>query len=148
MTQRNTPTLDNQLCFALYSASNAVIRLYRPLLEPFDLTYPQFLVMLALWQEEGVPLKALSQRTRLDPGTITPIVKRLEAKGLLERKGTAQDERVKLVELTESGRAIKAPLFDAHRCLYESMDPDREALESLRQQCLSLLDQINNKLMK
>ncbi len=146
MTRTPTPTLDNQLCFALYSVSNAVIRLYRPLLEPFDLTYPQFLVMLALWQEDGVPLKALSQRTRLDPGTITPIVKRLEAKGLLSRKGTEQDERVKLVELTESGRAMKAPLCASQKCLYEELDPDREALEALRQQCVGLLDQINRRL--
>ncbi|MBW3139749.1 MarR family winged helix-turn-helix transcriptional regulator [Ferrimonas balearica] len=146
MTTPQTPTLDNQLCFALYSASNAVIRLYRPLLEPFDLTYPQFLVMLALWQADNVPLKALSQRTRLDPGTITPIVKRLEAKGLLTRQSDADDERVKRVALTDAGRAIQAPLFEAHRCLYESMNPDKAALESLRQQCLGLLDQINHRL--
>ncbi|GAA5192066.1 MarR family transcriptional regulator [Ferrimonas gelatinilytica] len=142
------PSLDNQLCFALYSASNAVIRLYRPLLAPFGLTYPQFLVMLALWQQDSVPLKVLSQRTRLDPGTITPIVKRLEEKGLLVRQPDPEDERAKRVVLTDSGGALQAPLFEAHRCLYDSFDVDKAALEQLRQQCLTLLDQVNQQLAK
>ncbi|GAA4899680.1 MarR family transcriptional regulator [Ferrimonas pelagia] len=144
----STPSLDNQLCFALYSASNAVIRLYRPVLEPFDLTYPQFLVMLALWQQDGVPLKTLSQRTRLDPGTITPIVKRLESKALLERRVDPEDVRAKQVVLTEAGKAIRAPLFAAKERLYGEYDLDKAALEQLRVQCTALLDNINDRLGK
>ena len=138
--------LDNQLCFALYSASNAVIRLYRPVLAPFDLTYPQFLLLLALWQQDGVPMKTLSQRTRLDPGTITPIVKRLEEKGLLQRRPAPNDERAKWVVLTKAGQAVREPLFAAKEALYDEFDTDRAALEQLREQCLDLLQQVEARL--
>jgi len=99
--------LTNQICHSLYSATNALIRAYRPLLEPLDLTYPQYLVMLALWEEEDVPIRHLVRHTRLDSGTLTPILKRLEQKGLLIRGRADTDERQKAIRLTEAGRALK-----------------------------------------
>lgn len=99
--------LTNQICHALYSATNALIRAYRPLLEPLDLTYPQYLVMLALWEEDGVPIRDLVNHTRLDSGTLTPILKRLEQKGLLIRGRADTDERRKTITLTDTGLALR-----------------------------------------
>lgn len=99
--------LDNQLCFALYSASNAIVRAYRPLLDTLDLTYPQYLVMLVLWQQDGISVKQLGEKLFLDSGTLTPLLKRLEAKDLVQRERSEQDERVRVLTLTESGKALK-----------------------------------------
>ena len=99
--------LDNQLCFALYSASLAMTKLYKPLLDEIGLTYPQYLAMLALWEEDGVTVSALGARLYLDSGTLTPLLKRLEKAGLIERERNAEDERQVLVRLTQAGRALK-----------------------------------------
>lgn len=98
--------LRNQICHALYSATNALIRAYRPLLEPLDLTYPQYLVMLSLWERDGVPIKHLVEETRLDSGTLTPILKRLEQKGLIARRKDEHDERQWLIQLSADGRKM------------------------------------------
>jgi len=100
--------LDAQLCFALYSASLAMTKLYKPLLEPLGLTYPQYLVMLVLWEADGQPVSAIGERLTLDSGTLTPLLKRLEAAGLVQRLRDAADERRVLVQLTAEGRALKA----------------------------------------
>ena len=92
--------LENQICFPLYSAANAVVRSYRPLLEKLDLTYLQYLTMMVLWSHDGINVKALGQNLHLDSGTLTPMLKRLEAKGLLIRKRGISDERVREVFLT------------------------------------------------
>ncbi len=99
--------LNLQVCHSLYSATNALIRAYRPLLEPLGLTYPQYIVMLSLWQEDNVSVKALSTHTRLDSGTLTPILKRLEKQGLLTREIFGDDERQKRLVLTEEGKKLK-----------------------------------------
>ena len=99
--------LSNQICHPLYTATNALIRAYRPLLEPLDLTYPQYLVMLVLWQQDGLSVKAISGETKLDAGTLTPILKRLEAKDLLERQIDLDDERQKTVVLTPGGKRLR-----------------------------------------
>ncbi|NRQ44612.1 MarR family transcriptional regulator [Rheinheimera sp. YQF-2] len=114
-----TLPLEDQLCFALYSASNAVVRLYRPLLQPFDLTYPQYVVLLALWQQDDISLGELGSKTLFDSGTLTPLVKKLESKGWLKRLASAQDERVKKVVLTVTGKALEnevAAVMPALRC--------------------------------
>jgi MarR family transcriptional regulator, organic hydroperoxide resistance regulator len=114
-----TLPLEEQLCFALYSASNAVVRLYRPLLQPFDLTYPQYVVMLALWQQDDISLGELGSKTLFDSGTLTPLVKKLELKGWLKRMPSAQDERVKKVVLTVAGKNLEtkvATVMPALRC--------------------------------
>jgi DNA-binding MarR family transcriptional regulator len=99
--------IDNQLCFAVYAASHAFNATYKPLLEPLGLTYPQYLVMLVLWQEDGVTVSALGSRLGLDSGTLTPLLKRLEAAGLVARLRDAVDERQVRITLTAPGRALK-----------------------------------------
>jgi len=100
--------LDHQLCFALYSASLAMTKLYKPLLEPLGLTYPQYLVMLVLWEADGLAVSQLGERLALDSGTLTPLLKRLQAAGLVQRLRDAADERRVLLQLTAAGRALKA----------------------------------------
>jgi DNA-binding MarR family transcriptional regulator len=100
--------LDHQLCFALYAASRAIQQAYQPLLAPLGLTYPQYLVMLVLWEGEGIPVKRLGERLRLDSGTLTPLLKRLEAAGLVTRTRDTADERVVRIGLTDAGRALEA----------------------------------------
>jgi DNA-binding MarR family transcriptional regulator len=100
--------LDHQLCFALYSSSLAMTKLYKPLLDPLGLTYPQYLVMLVLWQDDGLSVSQVGERLALDSGTLTPLLKRLEAGGLVQRLRDAQDERRVLLQLTPAGRALKA----------------------------------------
>lgn len=99
--------LDAQVCHSLYSATNALIRAYRPLLAPLDLTYPQYVVMMSLWQRDGISVKHVSAHTRLDSGTLTPILKRLEQKGWIERRHSTEDERQKVLVLTKAGKKLK-----------------------------------------
>lgn len=110
LNERETaaPILDDQLCFALYSASLALTKAYRPILEALDLTYPQYLVMLCLWEHDGLAVREIGERLRLDSGTLTPLLKRLESRGLLRRSRDAGDERRVLIALTEAGRALGA----------------------------------------
>ncbi|MBX3506769.1 MAG: MarR family transcriptional regulator [Parvibaculum sp.] len=108
MTKPDDPlSLDNQLCFALYSSSLLMTKLYKPMLDEIGLTYPQYLAMLALWEEDGVTVSALGGRLYLDSGTLTPLLKRLEKAGLIQRERNAADERQVLVRLTQAGRALK-----------------------------------------
>lgn len=100
--------LDRQLCFALYRASRAVVQAYQPLLAELDVTYPQYLVLLLLWEQDGVTVKALGQRLDLDSGTLTPLLRRLEARGLVTRLRSAEDGREVLVRLTAAGRRLHA----------------------------------------
>lgn len=99
--------LDNQLCFALYSASLQMTKLYKPLLAEIGLTYPQYLAMMALWEEDEVTVSALGERLFLDSGTLTPLLKRLETAKLVRRTRNEADERQVLISLTDSGRALK-----------------------------------------
>lgn len=99
--------LDVQLCFALYSTSLAMTKLYKPLLAPLGLTYPQYLVMLVLWETDGQGVSELGQRLSLDSGTLTPLLKRLESTGLIERHRNVLDERRVEIHLTAAGRALR-----------------------------------------
>ncbi|WP_033290944.1 MarR family winged helix-turn-helix transcriptional regulator [Amycolatopsis jejuensis] len=110
MTSEETGSLllDDQLCFGLYSASRAVTSLYRTLLEPLDLTYPQYLVMLALWEQDRQQVKELGAALSLDSGTLSPLLKRLEKAGLITRERQADDERSVRIQLTEEGTALRA----------------------------------------
>jgi DNA-binding MarR family transcriptional regulator len=99
--------LDRQLCFALYAASLAMTKLYKPLLGPLGLTYPQYLAMLVLWEGDGITVSQLGDRLALDSGTLTPLLKRLEALGLLQRLRDAADERRVLLRLTHTGRRLR-----------------------------------------
>lgn len=100
--------LDNMLCFAVYAAEHAFTRFYKPRLEALGLTYPQYLVFLVLWEKDDLTVKALGERLFLDSGTITPLIKRLEARGLVMRRRDEDDERQVRIRLTPEGRALRA----------------------------------------
>ncbi|MDC0610285.1 MarR family transcriptional regulator [Vibrio sp.] len=100
-------TLESQVCFPLYSAANAIVRAYRPILEKIDLTYLQYLVMMVLWEESGISVKTLGDKLHLDSGTLTPLLKRLESKALVERKRSVTDERVRVLQLTKEGIELR-----------------------------------------
>ncbi|EPH2888075.1 TPA: MarR family transcriptional regulator, partial [Acinetobacter baumannii] len=113
--------LGDKLCFSLYSVANALTRQYRPLLKDFDLTYPQFIVLLALYEEDDISLKELSEKTLFDSGTLTPLVQKLEAKEFLKRVSIKEDERVKKVILTDKALEIKEKVIDLPNQLRCSM---------------------------
>ena len=112
--------LDNQLCFALYSSSLAMTKLYKPLLEAMALTYPQYLVMLSLWERDGLTVSELGERLFLDSGTLTPLLKRLEAAGHLSRLRDTADERRVLIRLTASGRRLKTRAHKIPACVMQA----------------------------
>ena len=99
--------LDRQVCHSLYSASNSLVRAYRPLLEQLDLTYPQYLVMMSLWQRDRVSISDLVRHTRLDAGTLTPLLRRLQKKGLIDIQVADSDERRRVITITGQGRSLK-----------------------------------------
>jgi DNA-binding MarR family transcriptional regulator len=126
-------TLDEALCFALYTASRALTGFYRPLLDELGITYPQYLVLLALWQRDGVPVGALAERLRLDYGTLSPLLKRLQAAGLIRRERRAEDERSVIVSLTEAGRALHARADCIPEEVIAASGLDRQSFEALRE---------------
>jgi DNA-binding MarR family transcriptional regulator len=122
--------LDNQLCFPLYAASRMIIRLYRPVLEPLGLTYTQYITLLALWEHDDETVKALGQRLYLDSGTLTPLLKKLEAQGIVERERSSEDERSVRIRLTESGRALKKQAAEVPQKVASCISlPAQDALE-------------------
>lgn len=131
--------LEEKLCFSLYSVTNALIRQYRPLLKEFDLTYPQFVVLMALYEQDDIPLRALGQKTLFDSGTLTPLVQKLEAKGFLKRMAVVGDERMKNVVLTEKANEMKEALLELPGKMRCSMQMKDEELDLLRQLSANLL---------
>lgn len=118
--------LDNQLCFPLYAASRRIIRLYRPVLDPLGLTYTQYITLLALWESDGVTVKALGDRLFLDSGTLTPLLKKLESQGIITRVRDVSDERAVIITLTDAGRALKERAADVPMKVAGSVDLSRE----------------------
>ncbi|MDO9618847.1 MAG: MarR family transcriptional regulator [Pseudomonas sp.] len=138
--------LDNQLCFKLYAASRAVIRAYKPMLDQLGLTYPQYLAMLVLWEWQQQPpalptVKALGERLLLDSGTLTPLLKRLELQGLLQRKRSASDEREVHLALTPAGFALREQVLPLKSQLLCERGIDLDQVTALRSQVGVLLDQ-------
>ena len=121
--------LDDLLCFALYNASRAITRAYAPLLEPLGLTYPQLLVLFVLFEEDGAPVKRIGQLLALDSATLTPMIKRLELQGLVQRRRGVKDERIVEVRLTPAGRALqkKAQRVPGELACRVGLDPKRPA---------------------
>lgn len=133
--ENNPLALDNQVCFSLYSATNAMVRAYRPLLNELDLTYPQYLAMLVLWESEGISVKTLGEQLHLDSGTLTPLLKRLETKGLVSRGRSETDERVRVLHTSKEGQELKqraATIPEKMRCKL-SIKP--EAFAELKRLC-------------
>ena len=130
--------LDSQLCFALYSASLQMTKAYKPLLQSIGLTYPQYLAMLVLWERDGLTVGEISARLLTEPGSLTPLLKRLEAEGLISRTRSNIDERVVELHLTDAGRALKQRAKDFPSCMVECTGQSPEALLALRNQLVSL----------
>ena len=130
--------LDNQLCFALYSASLAMTRLYKPLLDELHLTYPQYIAMLALWERDGLMVSELGERLSLDSGTLTPLLKRLETLGLVARIRDVQDERRVHITLTPAGRKLKTRAAKIPGCILAASQCSIPELISLTQQVQAL----------
>ena len=110
-------SLDNQLCFPLYAASRELIRLYKPFLDPLDLTYPQYVTMMAMWEREEVKVGELGALLHLDSATLTPLLKRLESHGYVRRQRSPLDERAVIVSLTDEGRALRERALAVPACI-------------------------------
>lgn len=104
--------LENQLCFPLYALSREIIKLYKPLLDEFNLTYTQYIAMLVMWEDEKITFKDLGKKLHLDSGTLTPVLKKLESMDLITKYRTKEDDRVVVVELTEKGRELKDDILE------------------------------------
>jgi DNA-binding MarR family transcriptional regulator len=138
-TQTDLLGLDDQVCFALYGAHLAMNKVYRRLLAELDLTYPQYLVMLVLWERDGITVSELGERLHLDSATLTPLLKRLQAAGLVTRERGAVDERQVLVRVSEAGRALREKaravphgVLCATGCSVERLQQIRQDLDTLR----------------
>ena len=134
--------LENQICHSLYSASNALVRAYRPLLDKLDLTYPQYLVMLALWDEDGVMIKRLVERTRFDAGTLTPLLKRLSDKDLLTIEKSIEDSRQRVVLLTGKGKNLLKAAENVPDSLMCRIDMSRDEALALKSLCETLFESL------
>jgi MarR family transcriptional regulator, organic hydroperoxide resistance regulator len=138
MPDRMPVSLDNQLCFSLYAASMAITRMYKPMLDTMGITYPQYLVLNALNEEDGMTIGAIADRLALESSTVTPPVKRLELAGLVERRRSKIDERQVHVWLTEAGRALLAQSKCLGDTLVERSAMTMEQIERLNQQVWAL----------
>ena len=130
--------LNNQLCFALHSTSLLMTKVYKPLLQALGLTYPQYLAMMVLWEEDGLTVGEISSRLLTDPGSLTPLLKRLEAEGLLSRTRSREDERVVVVELTAAGRALQDKAMGIPQCILRASGLELEQLRKLQADLITL----------
>ncbi|MEC4718686.1 MarR family transcriptional regulator [Noviherbaspirillum sp. CPCC 100848] len=134
--------LDNQFCFALYSTSLAMTKTYKPFLDKLGLTYPQYLVMLVLWQQDDVLVKSIGEKLFLDSGTLTPLLKRLEASALIERTRDETDERQVRITLTKEGRALKKKAQSIPHQILCASGQTLQTLENLRSQLSSVREEL------
>ncbi|OLF52393.1 MarR family winged helix-turn-helix transcriptional regulator [Pseudomonas chlororaphis] len=138
--------LDNQLCFALHSTSLLMTKVYKPLLQELGLTYPQYLAMMVLWEQDGLTVGEISSRLLTDPGSLTPLLKRLEAEGLLSRTRSREDERVVIIELTEQGRALHSRARSIPQCILGASGLTLEQLRQLQGDLLNLRGHLQDSL--
>ena len=134
--------LDNQLCFALYSTSLAMTRVYKPLLDELGLTYPQYLAMLVLWERDGLMVSELGERLYLDSGTLTPLLKRLEASGFITRIRDVEDERRVHITLSAAGRQLKTRAAKIPDCILSASQCSLPELVALTQQVQALREHL------
>ncbi|KYK46723.1 MarR family transcriptional regulator [Bradyrhizobium liaoningense] len=135
--------LDNQICFAVYSAAHAFNRVYKPLLDRLGLTYPQYLVMLVLWERDDVPVKDIGEKLFLDSGTLTPLLKRLEAAHLVKRTRSREDERQVLIALTPQGYALKEKARAVPQSILAASDCSVSELVAMKDEIVALRDRLN-----
>jgi len=134
--------LDNQLCFPLYVIAKEMTGLYRPFLDELDITYPQYLVMMILWEHDGLPVNSIGEKLYLDSGTLTPLLKRLEAKGFISRKRKKEDERVVEVFITESGKDLQQKACEIPGKLLRKIDAAPEDWIALKESVQKILNKI------
>jgi DNA-binding MarR family transcriptional regulator len=138
--------LENQICFAVYSTAHAFNRIYKRLLDELGLTYPQYLVMLVLWERDDVPVKFIGERLFLDSGTLTPLLKRLEVAGLVKRTRSAEDERQVIIALTAQGRVLRDTARTVPHGVLAASACSVDELVSMKNDLLALRDRLNTVL--
>lgn len=131
--------LDNQVCFSLYAASREIIKLYKPVLDKFGLTYTQYIAMLVLWEDEKSTVKDIGKRLHLDSGTLTPLLKKIENMGLIKRYRDVNDDRVVVIELTEQGKILKEDITEVPREMVCKINMPKEELLDLKAKLDNLL---------
>ncbi|MET3036971.1 MarR family transcriptional regulator [Chryseobacterium sp. NRRL B-14859] len=142
MENPKTPKLENQICFPLYVIAKEITGLYRPFLDELDITYPQYLVMMILWEGDGLTVTHIGEKLFLDSGTLTPLLKRLESKGLIIRKRKKEDERVVEVFLNEAGRKLRHKACEIPGKIQQKIDIQPEELLQLKETVLKILNKI------
>jgi DNA-binding MarR family transcriptional regulator len=140
---RETSHLNDMLCFTVYSTAHAFNRVYKPLLDALELTYPQYLVMLGLWERDGVTVKQIGEQLHLDSGTLTPLLKRLESAGLIRRARDAADERQVRISLTPKGAALREKARTVGHGIVDACKQSRDELSTLNAQLVRLRDRLN-----
>lgn len=138
--------LDNQICFPLYAISRLVIQQYKPLLDELGVTYPQYLVLLVLWEQEEIPVKEISHRLFLETNTLTPLLKRMQSNGILERKRSKTDERVVIISLTPKGKELQNRAIEIPNKLVQQLDcfSTEEDVFVLKRILDKILDNVKN----
>ncbi|MED1467064.1 MarR family transcriptional regulator [Bacillus salipaludis] len=144
--ENNQLKLENQICFKIYSAEREITKLYRNLLEELGVTYPQYLVLLVLWEGKSVTVKELGQKLFLDSGTLSPMLKRMEGNNLIERRRSLEDERTVIISLTKKGEELKDKAQCIPSKLLENLSIDMKELNKLNQTLSSILNSIQQKI--
>lgn len=142
MNKYDSIKLENQLCFPFYAISREIIKLYKPVLDPFNLTYTQYITMLVLWEENELTFKKLGEKLHLDSGTLTPVLKKLEAMKLVSKCRTKEDDRVVMVTLTEEGKSLKEKILNVPQEVGCHIDLSQEEFIQLKK----LLDKLLHNL--
>jgi len=137
--------LDHQLCFPLYTASRLVIQRYQPMLKELDITYPQYLVLMVLWEKDEVNLSTIAEKLQLQSNTLTPLLKRLQQRELLERKRSETDERNIVITLTEKGKALKDQACDVPAMLAEQLPLEEEEAKELYRLLYKMIGKMSDK---
>lgn len=135
--------LDNFICFALYSANHAMNRLYKPMLDALNLTYPQYLVMVTLWEEDGQTVGGIGEKLFLESSTLTPLLKRLEAAGFIKRIRSKEDERQVLIQLTSEGKTLKKKAATVPPCILDATEQTVDELARLKAEITTLREALS-----
>jgi DNA-binding MarR family transcriptional regulator len=143
MDEQELLKLDNQLCFTIYACSREISRLYRPLLDELGITYPQYLVLLVLWEKQASTVKELGEQLYLDSGTLTPMLKRMEAAGLIIRQRSSEDERKVVIQLTEEGHSLRKKAACIPKFLLTQSEISKEEFARLLNQFKKLLERVH-----
>lgn len=134
--------LENQLCFSLYALSREIIRLYKPFLDKYNLTYTQYLTMIVIWENDGINIKEIGNRLHLDSGTLTPVIKKLEAMNLITKHRDCNDDRVVIVELTESGKHLREEVLNVPELVSCQLGLTKEEFDTLKTPIEKLLNRL------